>query len=151
MNAPVTEMQGETALMIRRTFDTDKETLFRALTSAEGITGWFGPGTFKVINCQSDLRVGGAWFIEMVNAEGNTHHVGGEYLSIDAPNSVVFTWAWKWEPDEISQVTYRLGSNEGGETTLTLTHEKLPSENSRDLHAQGWNGALENLSPWLTN
>ena len=149
MNAPVTEMKDATTLMIRRTYDADVETLFDALTGAEGITGWFGPGTFKVTNCESDVRVGGKWFIEMLNAEGNTHNVGGEYVAVDAPNSVVFTWAWKWEPDEVSQVTYRLSPAEDGKTTLTLIHERLPSENSRDLHGQGWNGALDNLGPWL--
>lgn len=151
MEAPVTTMPDAATLMIRRTFNVGMETLFDALTRADAIMHWFGPGDFRVAHAESDLRVGGSWLIEMVSPDGNPHNVGGEYLEIDAPRSVVFTWAWANEPTEVSQVAYALSPVDEATTTLTLTHTRLPSETSRDMHASGWNGALEKLAPWLSN
>ena len=151
MNEPMTQMTDATTLMIRRTFEADIETLFDAITRAEAITGWFGPGTFKVTHAASDLRPGGKWVIEMTNAEGKSHNVGGEYVEVDRPSSVRFTWAWHFEPGEVSEVTYRLSPVTDTSTQLTLIHTRLPSEGSRDQHAGGWNGALDNLAPWLAS
>ena len=150
MNDALTETPDATTLMLRRTFDADMDRLFAALTRAEAIREWFGPGPFRVRHAASDLRVGGAWVIEMESPEGNAHNVGGEYLEVDPPKMVAFTWAWTNEPTEISHVRYALTPADAG-TTLTLTHSRLPSENSRDLHGQGWNGALDKLMPWIAN
>ena len=148
MNDAATTTPDATTLMIRRTFDADIATLFDALTNADAIREWFAPGAFSVARAASDLRVGGAWVIEMVSPEGNPHNVGGEYLEIDPPNSVAFTWAWANEPDEVSHVRYNLTRAEAG-TMLTLIHSRLPSESSRDRHIHGWNGALDKLMPWI--
>lgn len=148
MNDASTAMPDATTLVLRRTFDANMRALFDALTTPSAITEWFGPGPFRVANAAIDLRVGGAWLIEMVSPEGNAHNVGGEYLEVNPPHGVSFTWAWQNEPSEISHVSYALTPAEGG-TTLTLTHSRLPSESSRDMHAQGWNGALDKLMPWI--
>ncbi len=149
MNAPTTTMTGETSLTIRRTFAVDIETLFKALTQPEAIAQWFGPGGASVDRCEADLRVGGHWFIEMTSSGGEEHNVSGTYTEFDPPNSVSFTWSWYSTPDRVSLVTYRLSASGDGQTTLTLTHEKLADSDVRDRHAFGWNGALDKLEPWL--
>ena len=149
MNEAETQMVDAATLMLRRTYSADIETVFNALTKAEAIKAWFGPGAMKVTHSACDLRVGGRWVIEMLTPEGNMHNVGGEYIEIDRPRSVKFTWAWQFEPDEVSEVTYRLKRINEGSTLFTLIHSRLPSENSRDLHGQGWNKTLDNLGPWL--
>lgn len=143
-----TTMPDDTTLMIRRTFDADMKTLFAALTDPAAIGEWFCPGTFRVARAEGDLRVGGSWVIEMISPEGNARNVGGEYLAIDPPNSVSFTWAWQNEPAEVSHVEYRLSPADAG-TTLTLIHTRLPSVESRDMHGTGWNAALDKLIPFL--
>ena len=107
--------------------------------------------TIKDATAKGDLRPGGKWVIEMTNAEGKSHNVGGEYVEVDRPSSVRFTWAWHFEPEEVSEVTYRLSPVTDTSTQLTLIHTRLPSEGSRDQHAGGWNGALDNLAPWLAS
>ena len=149
MSSAETQMVDAATLMLRRTYAVDIETLFDALTKAEAIKAWFGPGAFTVTHSACDLRVGGHWVIEMLSDEGNAHNVGGEYIEIDRPRSVRFTWAWQFEPNEISEVTYRLSPIDEASTLFTLIHTRLPSENSRDLHGQGWNKTLDNLAPWL--
>ncbi len=34
----------------------------------------------------------------------------------------------------------------GGGTEITLTHERLPDEKTRNLHGMGWNSALDCLA-----
>lgn len=149
MNKESSAFEGDTTLVIRRSFDAEIETLFRALTDPAALMEWFGPGTAKVHHAESDLRVGGKWAIEMIGDNCEECNVSGEYVELDAPRKVVFTWAWRSTPDQVSQVTYALSPAGKGRTTLTLTHERLANAEVRDKHAFGWNGSLDNLAPWL--
>jgi len=95
MNAPVTTMTGETSLMIRRTFEADMQTLWTALTDAGAWLEWFGADIARPASTEADLRPGGRWSIEMKGREsGDDYSVGGEFVEIDAPSRVSFTWAW---------------------------------------------------------
>ena len=138
-----------TTLVIRRSFDASIETLFDALTNPQALKDWFGPGGAKVYGTSSDLRVGGKWAIEMTGDNCEEHNVTGEYVEVDPPHKVVFTWAWRSMPDRVSLVTYALKSDGAERTTLTLTHERLASVEARDRHEFGWNGSLNKLAPWL--
>ena len=146
MNAPQTTMTGETALMIRRSFDADIATLWRALTDPAAWLQWFGAGVAKPHNTEADLRPGGKWAIEMKGLDtGSDFSVGGEFIEIDAPNRVSFTWAWFSTPEAVTMVTYVLSDAGNGRTTLTLTHEQFPSTEMRDSHGKGWNATLDKL------
>jgi len=149
MNFPETVTPDETTLVIRRSFDADMETLFRALTDPEAVKSWFGGCTMKVRHAENDLRAGGRWAIGMVGDDGEEHNVSGEYVEIDAPHKAVFTWAWRSTPDRVSRVTYALTPAGDGRTTLTLTHERLANVEARDKHAFGWNACFDKLGPWL--
>jgi uncharacterized protein YndB with AHSA1/START domain len=146
---PAAADRDETKLVIRRSFDADIETLFDALTNPEALKDWFVPGTANVHHAASDLREGGQWAIEMIGDNREAHNVSGEYVEVDPPRKVVFTWAWQSTPDRVSQVTYALKPESAGRTTLTLTHERLASAEVRDRHEFGWNGSLDKLAPWL--
>jgi uncharacterized protein YndB with AHSA1/START domain len=75
----------------------------------------------------------------------------GEYRELQPDKKVVFTWRWEddgnWK-GRFSVVTVELEERDGG-TELRLTHEQLPSEESRDNHAEGWNGTLDKLERLL--
>ena len=150
MNAPQTTMTGATALMIRRSFDADIQTLWVALTDPAAWLQWFGAHVAKPHNTEADLRPGGRWAIEMKGRDsGDEISVGGEFIDIDEPNRVSFTWAWFSAPDAKSVVTYALSDGGNGRTTLTLTHEQLPSTEMRDRHGKGWNATLDGLVTFL--
>jgi uncharacterized protein YndB with AHSA1/START domain len=138
-----------TTLVIRRNFRAPVERVFRALTDPEAIVRWFGPGPVTCTGASNDLRVGGAWSVEMRSPDGEEHRISGEYLEIDAPRRVVFTWAWRSTPERVSHVTYALSPDGEEATTLTLTHERFFDTAVRDRHAQGWSGCLDKLAAWL--
>lgn len=151
MNAPVTEMVDDTALMIRRTFDADVQTLWNALTDPKAWMQWMGAKMATPQRTEADLRVGGAWLIEMKgNESGDAHNVKGEFTEVDEPNRVSFTWAWYSTPDAVSQVTYALKDAGGGKTTLTLTHKRFASIEARNGHSMGWNASLDTLATYIS-
>ena len=77
--------------------------------------------------------------------------VFGEYRELVPGNKIVFTWQWDDDDDwkNISSVvTVELSDRDGG-TELRLTHEQLPSEESRDRHNEGWSSVLDRLEKFF--
>jgi len=149
MHAPVITRPDPTSVIIRRSFDADVETLWNALLTPEGMSHWMGAKMAKTGPIDVDLRVGGTYTIEMHGDSGELHRVSGEYLELDPPRRAVFSWAWYTTPDRVSRVTYALSPQADGRTMLTLTHERLFSEEVADNHAQGWTLSLESLDEYF--
>ena len=105
------------------------------------------PGEMTVALAETDPRVGGRFRVVMRNPSGEEHDVGGVYREVVANEKLVFTWAWKaTPPDEpYESLVTVLFKPEGGGTLLTVLHEHLFDEESRDGHEHGWVGALEKL------
>ena len=88
----------------RRTYDTDREDLWNALTDAERIPRWFLP-------VSGDLRVGGRY-----QTEGNA---GGVIERCEEPSSFAVTWEMG---PMVSWLQVTLTPDAGG-TLLELVHE----------------------------
>ena len=133
------------------------ETVWDFLVDPEKQKRWMGQ------DVTSDLRPGGAYRIEIIP----THIVRGEFVEIDPPRRLVYTWGWEPRPDgEASPVTP--GSStvvielvpDGDGTRLHFTHRDLPSSEAADSHGHGWDHYLPRLTtaaeggdpgvdPWL--
>ena len=55
MNAPTTEFKDDTALMIRRTFKADIQTLWKALTDPKALMQWMGAHVATPVRAEADL------------------------------------------------------------------------------------------------
>ena len=139
---------AETTLVIRRTFKAPREKVFRAWTEEETIKKWWGPEECTPEITEFNLRVGGRFRIATCKSEtGEEIFVNGEYREIQPPEKIVFTWNWEPPGMEISETQVTVEFRErGGATELTLTHERLPDEKTRDLHGKGWNSGLDCLA-----
>src|SRR6476646_4055344 len=98
-------------------------------------------------NIVAETRVGGKFSWDLTNSEGEEMTMHGEYRELQPDRKIVFTW--RWEDDEEwkerdSVVTVELSDCDGG-TEVRLTHERLPSEESRDRHSDGWKSVLNKL------
>ncbi len=139
------------SLTLRRRLKASPAKVFAAWTDPEKIMRWMSPAEFKTPEAQSDARVGGRYRVVMLSPDGEKNAVSGVYREVVANEKLVFTWAWDAAPGDQayeSLVTVQFKPDAGG-TLLTLTHEQLFDEDSRDGHEKGWNGALDKLEKFF--
>ena len=138
---------GKPRLQITRRYAAPREKVFRAWTDPAALSRWMVPNAANVpTKAQVDLRVGGAYRIEMTSPSGEVHVALGLYRVVDPPSRLVFTWGWPATPERVSLVTVVLREAEGG-TELTLTHEGFFDAAVRDSHEKGWTQLLGQLEP----
>ena len=71
----------------------------------------------------------------------------GEFLEIDPPRRVVFTWGWTHDPavpPGTTRVVITLHAEQDG-TRVVLRHHDLPDDGQRDHHHKGWELYLSRL------
>lgn len=64
----------------------------------------------------------------------------GEFVEIDPPRRVVFTWGWTHDPTVppgTTRVVITLHAEQDG-TRVILRHHDLPDDGQRDHHHKGW-------------
>lgn len=123
------------------------ERVYAALTRGEEIVKWWGSDDlYRTTAWTSELRPQGAWKATGVGADGSPFTVSGEYLVVEPPHRVTFTWKPEWDGGHVSTVTYRLEPTPTG-TRLVLRHDGLTDRpDSCRGHSQGW----ERVLTWLT-
>jgi uncharacterized protein YndB with AHSA1/START domain len=135
-------------LTARRILKAPPARVFRAWTEPAQLQRWFAAGEgFTTPVAEVELRVGGRYRLGM-QPPGSTQilMVTGEYQEITPAERLSFTWRWEGAtPDEpITLVTVLFEAHVQG-TELTLTHERFSTIASRDQHALGWQGCLNQL------
>jgi uncharacterized protein YndB with AHSA1/START domain len=115
------------------------ETVFDFFIDPDRMIQWMGR------SAELDPRPGGGFRSEM-NADAI---VSGEYVAVEPPNRVVFTWGWNGEdsvtPPGSSTVEVLLAADGDG-THLRLIHRDLPSAESAEKHGHGWRHYLDRLA-----
>lgn len=142
---------NETRLELQQIIPAPREKVFAAWTDPEQLKKWFGPNeAFKVPSVLIDLKVGGIYRIEMLAPDGSTHTAHGEYLEILPPEKLVFTWGWEGNAEfpKNTRVTVKFIAK-GDTTEIQLSHELLPSVDSKRLHGEGWTGSLQRLQQFM--
>ena len=144
-----------TRLTLVRRIAARPSIVFDALTTPEGIGSWWSPDDGPVLLAETDPRVGGQFRVRFRMLDGTEHEASGTHLEVVRPMKLVMAWRWTngGDADESgheSRLQFELRAIETG-TELTLTHDLLQTEASRDSHRQGWTGALDKLDRYLTS
>ena len=133
------------------------ETVWEFLVDEAKVARWMGqPVSF-------DARPGGAYKSLIVPG----HVAAGEFVELDPPHRLVYTWGW--EPGADGPNPVPSGSStieielvpEADGTLLRFTHRDLPSAEAAESHGHGWDHYLARLAiaasgddpgvdPWLT-
>ncbi|WP_143218672.1 SRPBCC family protein [Achromobacter xylosoxidans] len=138
-------------LRLKRRFDAPVERVWRAWTDPQALMRWFGPAeTRKVLRAETDVRVGGAYQVGFATEDGLEHHASGHYHEVEPQRRLVFTWAWRDTPAEVSLITLEF-TPDGGGTELAFLQTPFVDQATRDSHQHGWLGALERLAAHLAN
>lgn len=79
--------------------------------------------------------------------------VRGEYVEVDRPRRVVFTWGWEGDGPSIDpgeSTVEVLLAPDGDGTHLRLVHSGLPTVDSAERHGHGWRHYLGRLAKAAT-
>ena len=143
-------MNRDHDLVIERTFAAAQARVFEAWTSPEVLRRWWGAGPdWTSPAVEIDLRPGGRYRLSMQDPSGVMRSVRGEYVEVDPPRRLVYTWAWEShgaENDAATLVTVEFREVSPGETAVTLTHTGFADGERRDLHREGWELCIANLA-----
>lgn len=137
----------ENRLEIRRHFAASPARLFAAWTEEGFLARWFAPTDAYVVTVLAlDLRVGGAYRIELRHEKGNVHTVAGVYREVSSPDRLAFTMRWEDDPgatDTLVQLEFKAAA---GGTDFTLLHLQFADRDRMLQNEQGWTGCLERLA-----
>jgi uncharacterized protein YndB with AHSA1/START domain len=132
---------GET-LVVRRFIPVPRQRVFAAWLDPASLAQWMRPGRTTNATAEVDARVGGRFRIVMVQGREKFEHTG-EYLIIDPPERLSFTWISKATDLRPTVVTIDFLERDAG-TELVLTHRRLPASQIES-HRQGWTDILQKL------
>lgn len=142
-------------LSLQRQFNAPLEKVFDAWTNVHILAQWFGPEGFEVVSASCDCQPKGKYEITIESPDKNQIRHFGEYLEVEKPNLLIFTWELE---DQTCQgcdgqlattlVELNFSANNAG-TLLQLKHEKLPSQQALEGHRFGWQASLDSLSHLL--
>ena len=110
-------------LTITRTFNVDRELVFKMWTEPEQVSKWYGPKGFSIDGCKIDLRAGGEWLVNMKSPDGKIYPQKGIYVEVVPPEKLVFSFPSHFDDNGNSQVEMLNSltfTKEDGKTTMTL-------------------------------
>lgn len=138
------------SLTLTRSYPVAPEQVWRALTDAEAVKRWWGPGGNEPVSlAQLDVRAGGRFRIVFGGPEGKAHECAGVYKEVVPNRKLVFTWTWpNSTPERESLVTIEFKAAGRG-TELVFLHEQLFDETVRDNHERGWSESFAKLDHYL--
>jgi uncharacterized protein YndB with AHSA1/START domain len=135
-------------LRIVRVLSASAEEVFDAWIDPESLAVWMCPGSVQRSVVEVDPRVGGRFRIVMQGPDCDLEHTG-EYLVLDRPHRLVFTWISGATEGRSTTVSVELLPRGPGRTELTLTHEGLRDEATAAKHRSGWGDILDKLGAAL--
>lgn len=142
-------MNAESKVTVKLThdFQASAERVFDAWLDPRTAGKWlFATPTGKMVRVWIDAHVGGAFcFVDRRDGEDVEHT--GEYLEIDRPRRLVFTFAVPRYSSESTRVSIDIAPRQQG-CVLTLVHEGVLADYASRTEA-GWNGILDGLAATL--
>ncbi|MGI5401003.1 SRPBCC family protein [Streptomyces sp. CA-135486] len=144
---------GGLRLHMERVLGAAPSVIFQALTEPRKLATWWGPDGFGIPSVESDLRPGGGYRIAMQPPEGDLFYLVGEFLEVEPPQRLSYTFRWE-DPDPEDRetvVTLSLRDIGGTSAELVFTQGDFATERRRALHEEGWTQSLDKLEQLMSS
>jgi uncharacterized protein YndB with AHSA1/START domain len=142
-------------LVVRRQIPFPREQVFAAWLDGASLAQWMRPSGTARATVEVDPRIGGKFRIVMHLEQAanctvtGDHEHRGEYLAIEPPSLLSFTWISN-ATDLLPTVVTIEFLERGSGTELVLTHQRLP-QTSFESHRQGWTDIVQQLEEVLAS
>ena len=120
----MSEPAAPVTVVVERLLAAPRDVVFDAWTDGATLAAFICPD--GVAEVSIDPRVGGSIRIEMIYRD-RRHAIEGEYLALDRPDRVSFTWrSANHHVDSVVHVTF--ADRGHGATLMTIVHSLLPPD-----------------------
>jgi uncharacterized protein YndB with AHSA1/START domain len=121
-----------------------REEVFDMWLNPDSLRRWMRPGDAEAIFVELHPVVGGTFRIDTQTKEGRVVVHTGQYLAIQRPEKLMFTWNSSVLGERSSQVTVEFHV-QGENCLMVLMHELPPDEALIEDHRMGWTTVLNLL------
>lgn len=129
------ERIGDRELVVTRTFDAPRSTVYRAWSEPEQFQRWWVPRSasgVSLVSCDMDVRSGGKYRLEFGAGSSDSMAFYGKYLEV-VPNERI---VWTNDEGDEGPVTTVTFEDQGGRT-LVIFHEVYPTKEALEEALQG--------------
>jgi uncharacterized protein YndB with AHSA1/START domain len=135
--------------VVRRLLPASPDVVYDEWLDPDALSDWMCPRPARCLAVESEPRTGGRLRID-ISDNGIEFYVSGQYLVLDRPARLSFTWSCSTWPDpSVKSVVNVLLEPCGNEQTLmTIEHSLLPPELVAR-HARGWAAIADQLAAEL--
>jgi uncharacterized protein YndB with AHSA1/START domain len=146
----MTGASGPWVLELTCTLDASREQVFAALTDPAELVTWWGPSGFTTPEIEIDPKVGGSYRLGMQPPDGELFYLAGEFLEIDAPTRLAYSFRWEDpDPDDLETVVRLSLEAVAGRTRMSLWQGAFATEARLALHRSGWTESFQRLTEHL--
>ena len=134
-------MTTQNKIYVNRKFNCAQSTLFEWLTNPQLIAQWFGPKQLTIGKVESDVQIGGNYSIELQKPNGQNIYIEGEYLELNSPENLTYTFVYRGMPTPPPDSTVKiiLESISEKETQLNLIQEFVVAPSNMENRTENWN------------
>ena len=134
-------------VQVSRRLDAPPERVFDAWLDPESVGRWlFATPEGESVRCEIDPRVGGRFRIDERRGDSVAEHFG-EYVELDRPRRLAFTFATSFAPEAFTRVTVTI-ERDGDGSNVTLVHEGVWADYEARTR-EGWTMILDGLAHTL--
>ena len=137
------------AAVVRRLLPAPPHVVYDEWLDPGALADWMCPRPARCRGVESEPRLGGRLRIDIEDG-GTEYWVSGEYLVLDRPSRLSFSWSCSTWPDPglKSVVNVQLEPRENQQTLMTIEHTLLPPD-LVDEHERGWAAIAQQLAEEL--
>src|SRR5690242_19122568 len=121
-------MSETVTVLVQRVMPAPPEVVFDEWLDPEALEEWMCPNPVRVVDVAVDARVGGTVRFD-VDDSGTRVLISGQFLTIDRPRLLRFTWTnsnWA-DPTQASIVNVTFEPAGTDETLMSIEHSLLPT------------------------
>jgi uncharacterized protein YndB with AHSA1/START domain len=117
--ARVTAEPGKQEISISRVFNAPRELVWKAMTTPELVSQWWGQRSTTTIVDKLEPKPGGGWRYIEREANGTEYAFRGVYHTVNAPELTIGTFEFEPMPGHVLLETTRLEEQPDGTTKVT--------------------------------
>ena len=142
----MTDKTGGFVLEQTAMFEAPPERIFAILTEPPELAKWWEPHGFTTPEIHLDLRAGGTYRLTMQPPDGDVFHLSGEFLEVQPPGKLSFTFRWdEPAPDDRETVVVLRLESRGDSAMVSLSHGEFATKERLELHRSGWADSFQRL------